>query len=487
MSIGLSAYNFKGTELNIDGSSNNVEIWVVQDSWLRKPKISWINSTLTIPKEYETIYFYQSVANGLISINLHPKSNKTISYLILINFLYDNQLDSNVFDLSKVLCYTGQNETLSFWFRNNKTIEYRGTVVIRIRELNEFKNECPSDNISLIENPAKRNKITFSVDLEYYIFNVGCYFFDKTNFKWSSDGMETMNDSNYRFVHCKSKKLGLFAGGYSDKIVSIEFKEPTVVKSLGVVIFCGIIGVSFIFLSFWTIYMDKQDLDKTGITNLEDNEIDDIYKYKITIFTGTKANSQTDSNVIIAIYGDKNEIKARPLIDSSRKLFRRGGIDCFILTTKQSIGTIDYIKIWHDNTGRGDSASWYLNYIILHDLQTNQKLYFLCHKWLAVDKDDFKIERILTPVGSIKKSDILYLIKEQTINSFNDGHLFISIFNKPLFNGFTRLERAVCFYLALFSTFFLDAVYMESNDVINRPEKIILMFGDIEVLQENVR
>lgn len=31
------------------------------------------------------------------------------------------------------------------------------------------------------------------------------------------------------------------------------------------------------------------------------------------------------------------------------------------------------LKIWHDNSGIGKHASWYLNRITLEDIQTNEK------------------------------------------------------------------------------------------------------------------
>ena len=53
------------------------------------------------------------------------------------------------------------------------------------------------------------------------------------------------------------------------------------------------------------------------------------------------------------------------------------------------------MKIWHDNSGKGDDASWFLKFIIIHDLQTREKFYFICQDWLGVEKSDGKIEREL--------------------------------------------------------------------------------------------
>jgi hypothetical protein len=52
------------------------------------------------------------------------------------------------------------------------------------------------------------------------------------------------------------------------------------------------------------------------------------------------------------------------------------------------LGLLNYIHIWHDNTGQGASASWFLKYIIVRDLQTMEKSHFICQNWFAVEKAD---------------------------------------------------------------------------------------------------
>jgi polycystin 1L2 len=54
----------------------------------------------------------------------------------------------------------------------------------------------------------------------------------------------------------------------------------------------------------------------------------------------------------------------------------------------RSLGLLNYIRIWHDNSGKGSSASWFLKYIIVEDLQTMDKFYFISQRWFAVEKDD---------------------------------------------------------------------------------------------------
>jgi len=56
------------------------------------------------------------------------------------------------------------------------------------------------------------------------------------------------------------------------------------------------------------------------------------------------------------------------------------------------LGLLDYIHIWHDNSGEDSTASWFLKYIIIRDLQTMEKFHFISQKWFAIEKEDGKVK-----------------------------------------------------------------------------------------------
>ena len=57
----------------------------------------------------------------------------------------------------------------------------------------------------------------------------------------------------------------------------------------------------------------------------------------------------------------------------------------------RSLGLLNYIHLWHDNSGQGSSASWFCKYLIVRDLQTMEKFHFISQRWFAVEKDDGKV------------------------------------------------------------------------------------------------
>ena len=62
----------------------------------------------------------------------------------------------------------------------------------------------------------------------------------------------------------------------------------------------------------------------------------------------------------------------------------------------KSLGSLNHLRIWHDNSGKGSSPSWFLKYIIIRDLQTMEKSYFICQQWLSMVKGDGKVNSTIS-------------------------------------------------------------------------------------------
>ena len=127
------------------------------------------------------------------------------------------------------------------------------------------------------------------------------------------------------------------------------------------------------------------------------------------------------------------------------------------------MGDLNYIKIWHDNSGKGSMASWYLNHIIVHDLQTREKFYFLCNKWFAVEKDDGLVDRLLFVSGDSQKTQLKYLVAKHTKDTFKDNHLWFSVLARPVQSSFTRLDRLTCCFVLFYISMLLNIMYYESS------------------------
>jgi polycystin 1L2 len=134
------------------------------------------------------------------------------------------------------------------------------------------------------------------------------------------------------------------------------------------------------------------------------------------------------------------------------------------LTLKRPLGELAALKIWHDNSGSpGNEASWYLKHIAVHDLQTREKFYFLCEKWLAIDKDDGQIERVLSISRKPEITSVKYLFSRRAKDNLNDDHLWFSIFSRPVQSSFTRLDRLTCCFVLLSISMLMNIMYYEKD------------------------
>jgi polycystin 1L2 len=148
------------------------------------------------------------------------------------------------------------------------------------------------------------------------------------------------------------------------------------------------------------------------------------------------------------------------------------------------LGNLNYLKIWHDNSGKGDKASWFLKYIIVRDMQTKEEFYFLCNDWLAVEHGDGKIERGLFIALDKQKTELKYLLEKQAKTYLNDNHLWLSVFTKPAQSPFTRLDRVTCCFVFHYLAMVLNILYYKASlGILPNPIKINLSIVNITMEQ----
>lgn len=154
------------------------------------------------------------------------------------------------------------------------------------------------------------------------------------------------------------------------------------------------------------------------------------------------------------------------------------------LVNLSSLGSLVFLKIWHDNSGQGRAASWFLKFIIVHDLQTRERFYFICNNWLALDKSDGRIERLLPVATNYQKKQVKYLIEKQTKEKMSDNHLWFSIVARPIQSSFSRTDRLTCAFVLLCLAMLMNIMYygMASSSTGNQ-----LVIGPFSLSQAQVK
>ncbi len=129
-------------------------------------------------------------------------------------------------------------------------------------------------------------------------------------------------------------------------------------------------------------------------------------------------------------------------------------------------------------------ASWFLKFIVVHDLQTREKSYFICNKWLAIEKEDSPINILLPVSGNTQKNDLKYLLEKQSKDKLIDSHMWLSVFMRPVNSTFTRTDRLTCCFVLLYMTMLMNIMYygMQSDN----PSQDGLKLGPINITPEQV-
>jgi polycystin 1L2 len=127
------------------------------------------------------------------------------------------------------------------------------------------------------------------------------------------------------------------------------------------------------------------------------------------------------------------------------------------------LGPLDYLRIWHDNSGVGSNASWFLKFVIVHDLQTREKYYFICNKWLSVEYENSSLDQVLPVALAKQKKELAYLIEKETTDNLRDGHLWFSLISRPILNPFSRVDRLTCIFVLMCITGLVNIIYYDMD------------------------
>jgi len=154
----------------------------------------------------------------------------------------------------------------------------------------------------------------------------------------------------------------------------------------------------YICLLIWASVYDRRDEKRLVSRPMVDNRIEDKYMYEILVFTGHKRGASCDSKLEIVLTGEYEETETR-IVDPGAKAdapgfegtLRKGCVDSYVMKVPRPLGPLSYLRIWHDNTGRGYYASWHCMAVLVRDVQTGDKYEFIANKWLATEHDDGQV------------------------------------------------------------------------------------------------
>uniref|UniRef100_A0A672GMT9 Polycystic kidney disease 1 like 2a n=1 Tax=Salarias fasciatus TaxID=181472 RepID=A0A672GMT9_SALFA len=303
---------------------------------------------------------------------------------------------------------------------------------------------------------------SINANLSITTITTSCKFWNHSLQTWSDNGCRVGVNSTATVTQCLCNHLTFFGSSF---FVTPNLVDPSRSAQLFasfaenpvVVCFVGALFVTFFLVVVWARRKDIQDIAKVKISVLEDNDPMDRYRYLLSIGTGHRIGASTSSQVTVTLLGDAGSSEPHHLSDPRKIVFERGAVDLFLLCTSFSLGDLQGIRLWHNNSG--DHPAWFVSTVTVQDLQTKQKWHFLCNSWLSVDMDDCILDKVFPAATDeeMKRFNNLFLMR--TTKDFNDGHLWFSVINRPPGSNFTCVQRVSCCFSLLLCTMLTSIMF----------------------------
>ncbi|XP_076799719.1 polycystin family receptor for egg jelly-like [Clavelina lepadiformis] len=198
-------------------------------------------------------------------------------------------------------------------------------------------------------------------------------------------------------------------------------------------------------LLIWARNKDKNAEKKGLFIEVADNSPNDQYRYYVTIYTGSRPNAGTTATVCMRLLGKRQRSNAHVIQRENDNVLSVGSVQSFLITTPRSLGDIKAVRMWRNDGG--SSPEWYLERMIVRDLETNECWFFLCGTRFS---DVLEYTFRGTTLEELQISNKLFLLKCE--NHFKDRHVWYSIYGMRPWQQYvmTRVERVATCFLFIF-------------------------------------
>ncbi|XP_066304410.1 polycystin-1-like protein 2 [Branchiostoma lanceolatum] len=309
---------------------------------------------------------------------------------------------------------------------------------------------------------------------------LSCNFWSERSHVWREEGCHVSPSSTTKKTVCLCNHLiedrTDFAASFFTLPNTIDFStvfSADLGQNPGV--FATVLAFLALFLigAFFARRADKLDAMKAAVFPLPNNKPHDRLQYLLKVYTGHHVGSGTDSKVAFLLTGSLDDTDVRAL-GNEKDVLTTGECRTFLMTTFYDLGHLQTLHIWHDNSGKGNRDSWYLEKVVVHDLNNDLSYTFLCDDWLAVDRSDGLVYRTIPSASETELMSFGHLFISQTKRNFTDGHLWLSTVSKGISRNFTRVQRLGCCMSILFCTMIANAMWYQSEDRVESPSALTI-------------
>ncbi|NXP60074.1 PKD1 protein, partial [Chloropsis cyanopogon] len=296
-----------------------------------------------------------------------------------------------------------------------------------------------------------------AVEVTLGLYTSLCQYFSEEEKRWKTEGIVPLEETRPDQAVCLTQHLTAFGASLFVPPNSVQFIFPAPGPGLNYIVLltCAVCFVTYSVAALIVHKLDMIDMNRVGVIPFCGKN--GMYKYEILVKTGWGRGSGTTAHVGIALYGVDNKSGHRHL--DGDNAFHRNSLDVFQIATERSLGSVWRIRIWHDN--KGLSPSWYLQHVIVRDLQSSKSYFFLVNDWLSVESEDNDglVEREVFAASESELRSFWRIFVAELQRGFFEKHVWLSLWDRPPRSRFTRVQRATCCCLLIFLFLCANAVW----------------------------
>ncbi|XP_038068153.1 uncharacterized protein LOC119737688 [Patiria miniata] len=463
--LALKFEDKNGQEIDISNAKEEIEIWIPRPNTETPQCNSFAQNFNTTSQSGMSMHsFYIPFDQTVATLQVIPEEFFSIQYGLLLRYLhppnreeYDHMwiMPPNISVGANVSDYTIYlNEA---YISNNTGTYYLGIVEIPQAPQGDLPDTLFDDNLSpqeLLDDILKMHRaFNFTGNYTLCVYISGCAYFNNKTQEWSTDGVRVGPKTTKDLTQCFSRHLTDFASTWLVPPTPLDFQyifnNAGFLENLTIYITTIVIYVLFVFIFIWARRKDRKDIIMQGLAPMADNKPKHKYLYEIAVMTGQWKGSGTSSKVHFILSGEDDETEVRTFEDDKRPILQTGCVDRFVMAVPKPLGPLNYMRVWHDNSGKGSGQNWFVAYIAVRDLQTRQRYYFIANRWFSLVDDDGQVDRLLPVASREQMQGFSHVFSTHTRKNLNDGHLWFSIFLRPAGSRFTRVQRTACCLMAL--------------------------------------
>ncbi|XP_055007241.1 polycystic kidney disease 1 like 1 [Boleophthalmus pectinirostris] len=289
-----------------------------------------------------------------------------------------------------------------------------------------------------------------------------CVSWDAQKGAWTTDNCKTQTNDTSFAVNCSCHHLHPVTVVQEQIPTNLDTGETGAFFSVPynwTVVITLLLGMS-LFISALVLSSNAGVVSgERRVHYLSDNLLCEPHIYAVTIYTGLCSAPEMSAKVYIVLCGENGFTQTKELQVPGCTLFRRNSHDTFIVSTTKSLGSVCGIHIWHDNSG--PTPTWYIKSLEVFEVKGRVWL-FDCQCWLAVDRSDGQVERMLRVYN--QKMSFGKMLCLKVSDYMADFHIWVSVYTSPNLISFTQCQRlCMCILLWLGYTCVSTVIISQRN------------------------